>query len=73
MFNFEVKQDPQMMPKLFSKSKVFLNAFVFSGGLRKSSLYYNKSMVFKDSWFQKSKGIINKCGRKPGPKKTAKH
>ena len=29
-------------------------------------------MVFKDSWFQKSKEINDKCDRKPGPKKRCK-
>ena len=57
-----------MTPKCVGKSKIFLN------GLRwvvlRKIFYYIKTMVFKDSWFQKSKEIVDICDRKPIPKKV---
>ena len=57
----EGKRGIKIMPKWYRKQKMSLN-YIFL-------MVLSKAMVFKDTWFQKLKEIINKCDRKPGPKK----
>ena len=68
---FEAQGDPKMTPKCVGKSKIFSHGprwVVF----RKTLFYHSETIAFKNSWFQKSKEIIDKCDRKPGPENKCK-